>query len=72
MLLVVEFVLTVFACIHLHKVGRSWALGLIPMGLTALFGFCLGAVGVYDIGIIMLLDFACVAVLVGLFFVKGK
>jgi hypothetical protein len=72
MLLIAEIVLTVVACIRLNKAGKSWALGLIPVGLTAFFGFVSGFAGYGDAGAMFVLDCLCVVVLVALCFVKGK
>lgn len=44
MLLILEIALTLWACSRLKKADKSWALGLIPLGVAIVFGFFLGMV----------------------------
>jgi|WetSurMetagenome_2_1015567.scaffolds.fasta_scaffold828859_2 hypothetical protein len=63
MLILAQIGLTVWACIRLNKAGRSWALGLIPVGLTLLLGYLSAFTGATDSAIFMI-DAACVVALV--------
>jgi hypothetical protein len=42
MLLLLEIVLTIIACIVLHKAGQLWAKGLIPVGALIGTAFLVG------------------------------
>jgi hypothetical protein len=63
MLILLQIGLTVWACIRLSKAGKSWALGLIPVGLTFVLGFLSAFAGATDSAVFMI-DAACVVALV--------
>ena len=47
--IIIEIVLTVFACVRCHQAKKGWALGLIPLGVAlaagALLGVAFGSTG---------------------------
>jgi hypothetical protein len=63
MLILIQAGLTVWACIRLSKSGKSWALGLIPVGLTVLLGALSAFTGATDSAVFMI-DAGCVVALV--------
>ena len=71
MLLIVEIILTCWACVRFSKAKKSWALGLLPIGIGLALGVLVGlvvtAVGstiasVY--GLLLCLDLVMIAALI--------
>ena len=73
MLLLLEISLTIWACIRMSKSGKSWAYGLLPVGITAAIAFIIGFCVTLAHGntsavsaIYLLLDLSTVGALIGM------